>query len=501
MKKSNKPTELRSMEAKIVRLEMELQKVKDSEHQYRHLFEKSPIMIYVTDRQGYFINVNPAGVKMMGYDSAQEIIGKKFQDFFFKDLDDYETYEQLMQKNGVVLEFETLMKQKNSTIFSVNLTGAMRTTVTNKLKGYEGFVTDVSDRVETEKQLKESEGKYRAILDNSLAAIYMFQKGGYFSFVNKRLISLLGYENENENENEILGRRFWEFIAPEDLKVVKQRGLQREKQEIHPRQYPFRMIRKDGSIIWVDMRSSHASYMGIPAAVGNFIDISKEKKAQEEIQRLSRKLIEGIEEERRSLASDLHDEFGQALTLLQFDMESLQKSIPPGLDAPNQVCTKIKEQIQRLAEKIRNTTSRLRPDLLDHLGLVPTLKWYIQDFNSRIETIKIDFQAVGFKRRLSPDLEIVIYRIFQEGLNNITKHSHADKVDIKLTSSHPTVIFLMQDNGIGFKQEDNGMPLEGTSKGIGLLSMKERVASLKGAIKIKSVLNMGTTIRVELPMD
>jgi len=259
-------------------------------------------------------------------------------------------------------------------------------------------------------------------------------------------------------------------------------------------------LKKDGSVIWVDMRSSHASYMGIPAAVGNFIDITKRKKAQEEIQRLSRKLIEGIEEERRSLASDLHDEFGQALTLLQFDVEFLQNDIPPELTQANRVCKKIIEQIQKLADKIRNTTSRLRPDLLDHLGLIPTLEWYIEEFHSRIKDISIDFQSIGFKRRLSPEVEIVIYRIFQEGLNNITKHSNADKVEIKLTSSHPGVIFILRDNGIGFDQEKNGMPSDETSKGIGLLSMKERVASLNGDIEIKSVPGKGTAIRVELPM-
>ncbi|MCK5097550.1 MAG: PAS domain S-box protein, partial [Desulfobacteraceae bacterium] len=471
--------------------------VKTKERQYRHLFEKSPIMIYAIDRQGNFLNINQAGVELMGYDSANEIIGKKFQDFFFKDINDLETYQERIHNHGVIAEFNTQMKKKDGNLLFVNLTGALRTTVTGKLKGYEGFVSDMTDGIETKKKIKESEEKYKAILDNSLAGIYMFQNGGYFSYVNKRLVKIMGYESADE----IIGRRFWEIVAPEDRELVKKRGLQRERKKTHPRQYSFRMIRKDGSIIWVEMRCSHAPYMGIPAAVGNFIDISKEKKAQEEIQMLSRKLIEGIEEERRSLASDLHDEFGQALTLLQFDMESLQKAIPADLDDPNQVCNKIMEQIQKLAEKIRNTTSRLRPDLLDHLGLVPTLEWYIENFNDHVKNIKIDFQAIGFKRRLSPEVEIVIYRIFQEGLNNITKHSNADRVDIKLTGSHPKVFFMMQDNGVGFKQKDNGMPQEGLSKGIGLLSMKERVASLKGTIKIKSVFNKGTTIRIELPMN
>jgi len=485
------------MKKKIERLEKELNEVKKKEQQYRHLFEKSPIMIYVTDRQGHFININQAGVRLMGYDSAEEIIEEKFQDFFFKDLDDLKNYNRIMKKDSVVTEFETQMKRKDGNVILVNLTGALRINVASKLKGYEGFVTDITKRAETEKQLKESEGKYRAILDNSLAAIYMFQNGGHFSFVNKRFVNILGYENENE----ILGHRFWKTIAPEDREIVKKRGLERENVEIQPRHYSFRMLKKDGTRIWVDMRSSHASYMGIPAAVGNFIDITKEKKAQKEIQMLSRKLIEGIEEERRSLAADLHDEFGQALTLLQFDVEFLQKTIPSNLHNSNEVCNKIMDHIQRLAEKIRNTTSRLRPDLLDHLGLIPTLEWYIEDFNNRITDVSIDFQAVGFKRRLSPEVEIVIYRIFQEGLNNITKHSEADKVDIKLTGSHPGVIFMMHDNGKGFEQKKNGMPVEGLSKGIGLLSMKERVASLKGTIEVKSVLKKGTTIRIELPMS
>ena len=210
-----------------------------------------------------------------------------------------------------------------------------------------------------------------------------------------------------------LGRIYAENSQIEDATDIFEQVL-REQKEIEPRQYPFRMIRKDGTVVWVDMRSSHASYMGIPAAVGNFIDISKERKAQEEKQMLSRKLIEGIE-----------------------------------------------------------------------------------DFGSRFKDLKIDFQSIGFKRRLPPEVEIVIYRIFQEGLNNVTKHSNAT---IKLTASHPEVIFIIQDNGDGFEQMENEMPKKETSLGIGLLSMKERVASLNGSINIKSIVKKGTVIRVGLPM-
>lgn len=492
-----KDEELRSLKAQFEKLKIENRKLAIKEQQYRHFFEKSPIMIYVTDFNGLILNVNDAGALMMGCDSPENIIGTPLQDYFFTSPEEYKRFKNILLENNGIKSFETTLKTYTGKIRTVSLSGTIRKTPTNKLKGYEGFVIDITDRVNSERKIQKSEKQYKAILDNSLAGIYMFQEGGRFSYVNKRFLNILGYAHSHE----VIGKQFWELIVPEDRALVKKRGLEREQHEIQPTHYPYKMLRKDGSIIWVDMRSSHASYMGIPAAVGNFIDISKEKKAQKEIQTLSHKLIEGIEDERRTLASDLHDEFGQSLTLLQFDIEKLQGMLPSGDNESVKISDEIMDQIQTLADKIRNTTSRLRPDLLDHLGLVPTLEWYIQDFSERIEGIIIDFQAIGFKRRLNPATEIVIYRIFQEGLNNVTKHANASKVVIKLTASHPRVIFIMKDNGSGFSQTENGMPKDNQSLGIGLLSMKERVISLQGEIEIRSATNKGTTIRVELPMD
>ena len=106
------------LEAKIKRLEKELENVKDKEQQYRHLFEKSPIMIYAIDRKGKFLNINQAGVELMGYDSADEIIGNKFQDFFFKDLNEFQTYEKKIHTHDVITEFTTQMKKKTGVYWS-----------------------------------------------------------------------------------------------------------------------------------------------------------------------------------------------------------------------------------------------------------------------------------------------------------------------------------------------------------------------------------------------
>lgn len=480
----------------LTQSELIISELKSSEQRYRHFFEKSPAMIYVIDMRGIFININDAGAKMLGYGSASEVIGKRFEDFFLIERDDLRRYRNILETTGAIQESEAKMKRVDGALRHVQFSAAFRKTLTGKAVGYEGFVIDITPRKETEKRLAESEIKYRTVLDNSLAAIYMFQDGGCFSYVNPRMVSILGYDSAGE----IIGKPFWETVAPVDRDMVKARGLARERGEINPRRYRFLMIKKNGEEICVDMQASHASYLGRPAVVGNFIDVTRETKAEEQVRRLTGKLIEAIEEERRSLANDIHDEFGRALTLLQFDVESLQKVLPPGSSESSECCTRMMAQIQSLAQAVRDTTSRLRPDMLDHFGLVPTLQWYINDFKARKPDIRIVFQSVGLKRRIPPAVELVLYRVFQEGLNNISKHARASHIALQLTYSHPDIIFMIRDNGQGFVVSDDGMPLESRRKGIGLLSMNERVKALGGSATIHSTLGKGTLLRVKIPI-
>lgn len=223
-------------------------------------------------------------------------------------------------------------------------------------------------------------------------------------------------------------------------------------------------------------------------------EISERKRAEQEIRHLSNRLISGIEEGRKNLAQDLHDEFGQTLTALHLGAETLMSLMPDTMDAERYQIMDWIKLIEQLGDKIRNISSDLRPDLLDDLGLVPTLNWYITEFNAQRSDIQITFQAIGFRKRLASELELVLYRVFQEGINNVVKHASAHQVNVTLTYSHPKVIFILKDDGVGFEQD------VGTD-GIGLLGMRERVVSVNGSIAILSGREKGTTIRVELPVS
>ncbi len=221
--------------------------------------------------------------------------------------------------------------------------------------------------------------------------------------------------------------------------------------------------------------------------------------AKDEIRRLSHRLLSVIEEDRKRLARDLHDEFGQALTMFRFGMEALQNSLPGELKNQKAKCDELIQKAMAQRDKISAIVSDLRPDTLDALGLIPTLEWYIEDFVKQKKGLAIDFQTVGVKRRPHPEIEIVLYRIFQEGLINIAKHARAEHVSVSLTYSHPKFILVIKDDGIGFEQKEAARQIGAKRHGIGLICMQERVADVGGAIDIRSGKGHGTLIRVELP--
>jgi len=229
------------------------------------------------------------------------------------------------------------------------------------------------------------------------------------------------------------------------------------------------------------------------------LELKERMRAEEEIRRLSQRLFSVIEEERKKLARDLHDEFGQALTMLHFSIEALQNSLPDELEDHKKKCDELIRIAEQQCENISDIVSELRPDTLDHLGFIPTLEWYIEDFVKQRDGLNIDFRAIGVKKRPDPEIEIILYRILQESLTNVAKHAKAKHVSVTLTNSHPNLIFVIKDDGVGFDPAGAFPQLRGKKHGVGLIGMRERVTAVEGQIEIRSMGGKGTVIRVELP--
>jgi len=226
-------------------------------------------------------------------------------------------------------------------------------------------------------------------------------------------------------------------------------------------------------------------------AVETLQDITETKKSEEQIKLLSRQNIEIQEREREALSREVHDNIGQLLSALKMGLSRTNKKIPDEFSAIKDRLSELSFIADKTIREIRELSHALHPPLIEDLGLVSALEELCQDFKSYSE-IKIEWDIEQIQKPLQSITNITIYRLFQEGLNNIVKHSRATKAHLALTSSESTINAIIEDNGVGFLADNILSPLQ--TKSLGLISMKERLALIGGELKIISSPGKGTKI-------
>jgi signal transduction histidine kinase len=221
------------------------------------------------------------------------------------------------------------------------------------------------------------------------------------------------------------------------------------------------------------------------------------KSTGERLRILSQRLMEAQESERRHIARELHDEIGQALTMVKINLQTIQRASDPVL-----VAQRVEESIgviEPTLQQVRNLSLRLRPSLLDDLGLVAALRWYL-DRQSRTGDFALQFKAEPLAKRLPAEIETACFRIVQEAITNVIKHSEAREVDVTLRRFDRFLELVVCDTGIGFNVAlAQSRAAEGGS--LGLLSMTERASLVGGTFDIRSELGRGTEIRARLPIE
>ncbi|MEW5957549.1 MAG: response regulator [Chloroflexota bacterium] len=221
---------------------------------------------------------------------------------------------------------------------------------------------------------------------------------------------------------------------------------------------------------------------------------------REQLRLLANRLTEVQEAERKQLARELHDHLGQVLTAIRINLKAINYELPADCDP------KIRERLNEASsltdqtmEEIRELSLNLRPPMLDDLGLVPTLRWYIKQYAKRLN-IEAKFEALGLAERLTPELETALFRVIQEALTNVARHAQASLVHLRLHRKDSTIIALIEDNGQGFDVA-KVMGRKAATRSTGLLGMRERVTLLGGRFEIRSRPGQGTQVRVEVPQE
>ena len=361
-----------------------------------------------------------------------------------------------------------------------------------KITGFIQISRNITEQKETEAALRQSEKRFRDIVDNAPFGYYRIGKDGLWQYVNRELERMYGY-----SIREIIGKNF-ELSEPEENRAQARESI-RWALAGERFQGEFKRYLRNGSYGYHEYNVQPVYQNGEIVAIEGFInDTTKRKQAEDLVRNLSQMLIQAQERERKNISYELHDSIAQNLSSLKIGCDMLlqdQSALSPELREKAAKLSNLSEQINIA---VRNLAYDLQPPGLEQLGLVKALEMYCEDFSEN-RKVKVDFHSAGIHMlELDFYTSIHLYRLVQEGLNNISKHAATDRAKIMLLGAFPNIILRIEDHGKGFDTTAQELEL-GHKKGIGLQSMKERVNLLGGQITIKSRSMQGTKILITIP--
>jgi PAS domain S-box-containing protein len=349
---------------------------------------------------------------------------------------------------------------------------------------------------ELEKAMQKLESS-RRLLDelfaNASDAIWVHDMDGNVTFANKACEKLTGY-----SASELTSRNVREFLTPEALTLAREMKDRLLRGELMEYRYEQRLVKKDGSEAIMQLATRLITSGGKPQAFQNMArDITEERRLQDNLQFHLRKVLQAQEEERKRLARELHDDASQQILLLTHSVDNIASKADDYLpqELRNEL-EKLYELSQQTYQGIKRYAQALRPGILDDLGLLPALKWLAQEINS-LAGIEVQVKTDTVPT-LPPETQLVLFRIVQEALHNVHRHSGASEASITVECQETEVRVTISDNGKGFEPPLQLSDFVGQGK-LGLIGMAERAQLVGGELKITSQIGKGTKIIVEAP--
>lgn len=462
------------------------------------------------------------------------ILGKKMRSIFGK-----RAYDELKPRIESVLAGETVVFEAELAYTAertrfINATFLPDTDENGTVRGFYGFINDVTELKRSEQLLRFNEDRINVIVDSFTDyAILSINTDLRIDSWNPGGVNIFGYE-----EHEILGKPFDTLFTPEDIsRGVPLKETQTARKNGRASDERWHM-RKDGSRFFASGVITPLYLGGKLTGYAKIVsDLTERKRHSEELQtaydemeirvtertrelaetntellaavserktveglriELLQRLITGQEDERRRIARDIHDQLGQRLTALRLKIASLRTLCEDHAELHARA-TRLQEIAEMLDSEISFLAWQLRPSALDELGLSDAISTYVKEW-TRHYNIPAWFHPTGLtKLRLDPDLETHLYRITQEALHNVVKHAQASRVNVLLEKTGEDIVLIIEDDGVGFSEE--GKPRgRRTAKGLGLRGMHERAVLIGGIVEIESSPGSGTTVYVRVPL-
>jgi PAS domain S-box-containing protein len=481
--------------------------LRKSEERYRSLYHHTPAMLHSIDMQGTLVSVSGYWVEVMGY-KKEEVVGKRLTEFFtpasrrhaeenvfpqfFKSGYCKDVPYQFIKKDGevidVLLSAISDRKEDGQPVRSL----AVSIDVTERKRAEEALSRAKEELSRYSKELEAEVRKRTIEISNILKytpdVVSIKDGQGRYRLINTRFESILNLSNEQvrgKTDFDILPQDVARTILKHDQQVISEgRSIQAEEYLPHD----------DGMHTYLSVKFPVYDARGITNGVGAIsTDITEVKKAQDQLRRLSGSIMANQEKERSYIARELHDELGQILTALRMDavwfVDRMQGSDPTVIERAQAMCTLIDKTI----EEVRTMAVRLRPGVLDHLGLVDALEWYATDFERRTD-VSCVFDHTDVPK-LNENIATTAYRITQEALTNVARHAAAKHVTITLKSNNGELRLNVVDDGTGFEQQ-----ILKDGEGLGVAFMRERASLVGGDLDVASSPENGTTVTFTAPL-
>lgn len=459
-------------------------KLRQSEEKFRILFNHSPLGNVLFSVAGKVLDANPVFAEMLGY-RKEELMEKNIWNLFSV-FDNRMINENNL--NGKI--FESNIKDKSANILWLRISISSIYLPLQTIKHYLAVVENITINKLSENILKENETRLRRMVENLPAgAIYITDE---IFYCNKEVEKITGYradEIKNLEEwyaklypnNSLEVKNYYQIDKRAGFKKPRTLEITRKDQEKRFVEFIVHLFNNDE--IWI------------------LIDITDRVKAEEEILRsrdqlkkLSEHLQSAREEERAAIAREVHDDLGQSLTALKMDIVWLQRHKSADEKIVSEKLSGMVEVVNQTIKTIQRLGTELRPKLLDDIGLISALEWQAGEFQKRFGIRCIMNQPID-EIRVDSNVGLSIFRIFQETLTNVARHSNATEVRINISQSDGSILLSIYDNGIG-------IPLNklDSNSSIGIIGMKERASIAGGELEFISGNGKGTEVRLSIPL-
>jgi PAS domain S-box-containing protein len=502
--------------------------LRDSKARFQDLYDNAPTAYFsINTADGVILQCNKAALRLLGY-SKKALMQMKVFDLYADTPDGLPSAEKIFRRvkaGESVKNVELQMKNKDGQVFWISLSAEPVMDIKGNSTKSRSVVVDISDRKRAEEQLQKAHDELEKRVDQrtvelatanvslkqeiaereQIEAALEVERQRLFSVLNE--LPAIIYLQEPDHSIRFANRYFTDNYGPYAKKKCYE--ILKDRKEPCEDCLTFRVFETDQPQEWESsgFRDGRIYQIydypftdidGSKLVLELGIDITKRKQAESGIRRLSSRLLNAQEAERRRIAFELHDDLGQDLLVLKLQMGSLKRKMPADRIALWEECDNVLLELKKTIEKVRNISHALSPSILVDLGLSAALRWLVNNFTTNYK-VEASTDIPDTINVFSPEQQIVIYRIFQEILNNIGKHAQASKVCVDSEKKAGTVFFRVADNGIGFDIEQiqaGSVP----ERGFGLAAMDERLKMLGGQFEILSREGQGTKIAFEIPI-